>query len=84
MNFLHLEPHATRRKRKDPKNTKKGYPNIVKRDFKPTAPNEIYTTDITYIHSNFAKDGFYIDCFNNEIFGVTLSENPDTKLVMKL
>jgi putative transposase len=88
MNFLHLTPHTYERKRKDPKNTEKGFKNILKRNFKPVAPNEIYTTDITYIHSIYAKKGFYylsffVDCFNNEIIGAVLSENPNTKLVMR-
>ncbi|GHU51756.1 hypothetical protein FACS189496_0680 [Bacilli bacterium] len=88
MNLLKLKPCKFKTKRKDPKNTKRGYKNIVNRDFKPLFPNEVYTTDITYIHSNYAKGSFYylsffVDCFNNEIFGITLSENPDTKLVMR-
>ncbi|MDR2410304.1 MAG: IS3 family transposase [Bacteroidales bacterium] len=88
MNFLHLKPCVFRRKRIDPKNTKIGFKNIIKRKFNPIAPNEIYTTDITYIHSAYATKGFYylsffIDCFNNEIIGATISENPNTKLVMK-
>jgi transposase InsO family protein len=88
MNLLNLHPCKFKRKRIDLKNTKRGFRNVLKRDFKPLSPNEVYTTDITYIHSNYAKGGFYylsffVDCFNNEIFGVTISENPDTKLVMR-
>jgi transposase InsO family protein len=88
MHLLNLKPHAYTRKRKDPKSTNKGFSNVIKRKFKSLAPNEVYTTDITYIHSNFAKEGFfylnfYVDCFNNGIFGITLSEHPDTKLVMR-
>ena len=87
MNLLSLKPCAYIRKRYDPKNTKKGYENLVDRNFKAQTPNEVYTTDITYIHSKFSKNGFYylsffVDCFNNEILGVTISENPNTKLVM--
>jgi hypothetical protein len=60
MNLLHLKPHAYAKKRRDPKNTNRGFNNVIKRKFKSLSPNEMYTTDITYIHSNFAEDGFFI------------------------
>lgn len=88
MNFLHLTPCKFKRKRIDPKNTKQGFRHVVRRNFKPLTPNEIYTTDITYIHSQYAQKGFFylsffVDCFNNEIIGATISEKPNTKLVMR-
>ena len=52
----------------------KKYPNIVK-EFIPTAPNQLWVSDITYIH---LKDGFaYLslitDAYSHKIVGFYLS-----------
>ncbi|WP_165008677.1 DDE-type integrase/transposase/recombinase [Neisseria yangbaofengii] len=59
-------------------------PNLLKRDFTAGKPNEIWLADITEIK---AKDGNRLcispipDCFNSEIFSVTLSRHPNRKQV---
>ena len=72
---------VTRRKRKGfittlSKHRFKRYPNIVK-DFIPIAPNQLWVSDITYIH---LKDGFaYLslitDAYSRKIVGFYLSKD---------
>lgn len=87
MNIHNLHPYCNEHKRKDPKNTKVGFDNLCALNSKPTAPHQIYTTDITYIRSFYAKNGFYyltfyVDLFNNEISGIELSDSPNVELVI--
>lgn len=72
---------VTRRKRKGfittlSKHRFKRYPNIIK-NFIPIAPNQLWVSDITYIH---LKDGFaYLslitDAYSRKIVGFYLSKN---------
>ncbi|UXE68759.1 MAG: IS3 family transposase [Chryseotalea sp. WA131a] len=71
---------VTKRKRRGPvttlsKHRFKKYPNIV-RDFIPVAPNQLWVSDITYIHLNegFAYLSLVTDAYSRKIVGFYLSE----------
>lgn len=58
--------------------------NILARDFKPTAPNKSWVSDITYIPIN-KKWGYLslvIDLFKRKAIGIAVSNKPDTTLVL--
>jgi transposase InsO family protein len=54
----------------------KKYPNII-RDFIPTAPNQLWVSDITYIHlsNNFAYLCLITDAYSRKIVGFYLSKD---------
>ncbi len=54
----------------------KKYPNII-RDFIPTAPNQLWVSDITYIHlaSDFAYLSLITDAYSRKIVGLYLSKD---------
>ena len=54
----------------------KKYPNII-RDFIPVAPNQLWVSDITYIHlpDNFAYLSLITDAYSHKIVGFYLSKN---------
>jgi transposase InsO family protein len=58
-------------------------PNILKRDFKTTHPNQKWATDVTEF--NISGNKLYlspiIDLFNGEIIGYDLSERPNFKQI---
>jgi putative transposase len=59
--------------------------NILNRDFKPTAPNSVWVTDITYVHT---LDGFVyltsvMDLFSRKIIGWHVSNSLSTEHVIK-
>lgn len=62
----------------------KYYRNKLKKEFKQTAPNLVWVSDITYIR---VKDDFYhvcvvIDLFSRKVLAYKISKNIDTALVM--
>lgn len=70
-----------KRKRKGPKTTNSRhrfhkYPNIV-RDFIPTAPNQLWVSDITYIRlpEGFAYLSLLTDAYSRKIVGFSLSKD---------
>ncbi len=72
---------VTKRKRRGPvttlsKHRFKKYPNIV-RDFIPVAPNQLWVSDITYIHLNegFAYLSLITDAYSRKIVGFYLSKD---------
>jgi transposase InsO family protein len=72
---------VTKRKRRGPittlsKHRFKKYPNII-RDFIPTAPNQLWVSDITYIHTEngFAYLSLITDVYSHKIVGFYLSED---------
>jgi putative transposase len=76
---------VTRRKRKGPvttlsKHRFKKYPNII-RDFIPTAPNQLWVSDITYIHlaGSFAYLSLITDAYSRKIVGFYLSRDLSAK-----
>lgn len=54
----------------------KKYPNII-RDFTPIAPNQLWVSDITYIHlpNGFAYLSLITDAYSRKIVGFYLSED---------
>lgn len=54
----------------------KKYPNII-RDFIPIAPNQLWVSDITYIHlvDNFAYLSLITDAYSHKIVGFYLSKD---------
>lgn len=72
---------VTKRKRRGPvttlsKHRFKKYPNII-RDFIPTAPNQLWVSDITYIHleEGFAYLSLITDAYSRKIVGFYLSKD---------
>lgn len=58
-------------------------PNLLNRNFTPSAPNQIYAGDITYIHT---QEGWLylavvIDLFSRQIVGWSMSKRMKAKLV---
>jgi len=76
---------VTKRKRRGPvttlsKHRFKKYPNIV-RDFIPVAPNQLWVSDITYIHlhEGFAYLSLITDAYSRKIVGFYLSTDLSSK-----
>lgn len=72
---------VTKRKRRGPittfsKHRVKKYPNII-RDFIPTAPNQLWVSDITYIRlvGGFAYLSLITDAYSRKIVGFYLSKD---------
>lgn len=59
--------------------------NILDRDFKPVAPNTVWVTDITYIHtlSGFVYLTSVMDLFSRKIIGWHVSNSLSTEHVIK-
>jgi len=59
--------------------------NVLNREFKPTAPNSVWVTDITYIYtlSGFVYLTSVMDLFSRKIIGWNLSDNLSTEGVLK-
>jgi putative transposase len=75
----------TKRKRRGPvttlsKHRFKKYPNII-RGFIPTAPNQLWVSDITYIHltEGFAYLSLITDAYSRKIVGFCLSRDLSTR-----
>lgn len=58
----------------------KKYPNII-RDFIPTAPNQLWVSDITYIHlpNSFAYLSLITDAYSRKIVGFYMSKDLTAK-----
>lgn len=72
---------VTKRKRRGPittlsKHRYKKYPNII-RDFIPIAPNQLWVSDITYIHlkDSFAYLSLITDAYSHKIVGFYLGKD---------
>lgn len=79
---------AKRKRRKYPKTTKRrvgalAAPNLVKRDFNPLIPNQVWVSDITY--TDTADGWLYLaavmDLFDRGIIGWAMDEYMETSLV---
>ncbi len=59
--------------------------NLLKRAFSPTAPNQVWTGDVTYIRtqSGFCYLAVVIDLFSRNIVGFAMSDSPDSKLTIQ-
>lgn len=78
-----------RRKRRKPITTFsnhpfKKYPNLIK-DFEPTGPNQLWVSDITYIHlkDDFAYLSLITDAYSRKIVGFCLHHNLSAKGTIK-
>jgi transposase InsO family protein len=62
----------------------KKYPNLIK-DFEPTAPNQLWVSDITYIHlkDDFAYLSLITDAYSRKIVGFCLHHNLSAKGTIK-
>ncbi len=63
----------------------KAHDNILNRDFSPTAPNQVWTDDVTYVR---IKGGWYyiavvLDLYARRIVGFAVSDSPDSVLTAK-
>jgi len=61
-------------------------PNILKRDFAASRPNQKWTTDITQvnIHNQKLYLSPILDMYNGEIISYSISNNPDLKTVITM
>jgi putative transposase len=59
-------------------------PNLLNRNFNPSAPNEVWTSDITYIptHSGWVYHCAVMDLFAKKIIAWEVSNSPNTELVI--
>lgn len=59
-------------------------PHLLERNFEPTAPNSVWTSDITYIWTGegWSYLAVVLDLFARKIVGWAVSMNPDTNLVL--
>lgn len=58
-------------------------PNLLQRDFSPSKPNQVWTTDITYIHT---KEGWqylvvFLDLFSRQIVGWSMQAHMKADMV---
>jgi transposase InsO family protein len=62
----------------------KKYPNLIK-DFEPTAPNQLWVSDITYIHlkDDFAYLSLITDAYSRKIVGFCLHHDLSAKGTIK-
>lgn len=61
------------------------YPNVLNRNFKPTAPNRVWVTDITYIHTG---EGFIylnpvLDLFSRRVVSYAIDDCMDKTLPLR-
>ncbi|OBX84248.1 transposase [Moraxella atlantae] len=56
--------------------------SLLKRDFSPTAPNQVWTGDVTYIRTKqgWAYLAVVIDLYARNIVGFAMSDSPDSQL----
>lgn len=68
----------------DSKNTKRIAPNLLKRNFKTSAPNEVWVTDVTAIwtYRGWTYLAAILDLFSRRVVGWATSENNDTALAL--
>ena len=87
MKYLGLKAIIRKSKKKrEIKDMKNPYKNIIERNFKSSEPNKKWFTDVSYIE---IKNGWLylsiiIDGYNDEIISYTISSNNDNKLVMDM
>ena len=56
--------------------------NLLKREFSPAAPNQVWTGDVTYIRTKqgWAYLAVVIDLYARNIVGFAVSDSPDSQL----
>jgi hypothetical protein len=60
-------------------------PNVVQRDFEPSAPNEVWAGDVTYIatHEGWAYLAVLLDLCSRRVVGWAMSDTNDTSLALE-
>jgi putative transposase len=73
-------PYAMLRKAQESKVCK----HLLERDFSPAEPNQVWTSDITYIWTRTGWNylAVVLDLFSRRIVGWSVSDKPDTGLVL--
>jgi putative transposase len=73
------------RRTTDSKHTDPIAPNVVHRQFEPSAPNEVRAGDVTYIatHEGWAYLAVLLDLCSRRVVGWAMSEANDTRLALK-
>ncbi|WHX42845.1 IS3 family transposase [Mesobacillus sp. AQ2] len=69
----------------DSNHDKRTYPNVLDRNFNPKAPNKVWVTDITYIHTG---EGFIylnpvIDLFSRRVISYAIDDNMEHTLPLR-
>ena len=61
-------------------------PNVINRDFKASAPDQKWTTDVTQVKIKDKKIYLLpiLDMFNGEIVSYTISDSPDLEMVITM
>ena len=63
----------------------KTHENLLNRNFSPTAPNQVWTGDVTYIRikGGFSYLAVVLDLYARRIVGFAISDSPDSVLTAK-
>ena len=84
-NYLKVRPRKRKPRTTDSTHGLPTYPNIIK-DFIPTAPNQLWVSDITYIEisridclSSFCFLSLVLDAYTKEIVGYSIGRSLDKK-----
>ena len=66
-------------------NTHKTHGNLLNRNFSPTAPNQVWTGDVTYIRikGGWCYLAVTLDLYAHRIVGFSVSDSPDSALTAK-
>ena len=61
-------------------------PNVINRDFRASAPNQKWATDVTQVCIHDVKTYFspIMDMYNGEIVAYTISRSPDLKMALDM
>jgi putative transposase len=75
-----LSPYSILKKASEPKVCA----HLLQRDFSPSRPNLVWTSDITYIwtRSGWAYLAVVLDLYSRKVIGWSVSDRPDTALVI--
>lgn len=73
-------PYSILKKASEPKVCE----HLLQRNFSPPSPNQVWTSDITYIWTQFgwAYLAVVLDLYSRKVIGWSVSEKPDTALVV--
>src|SRR5579859_4787894 len=73
------------RRTTDSKHTDPIAPNVVQRQFEPSAPNEVWAGDVTYIATleGWAYLAVLLDLCSRRVVGWAMSETNDTRLALE-
>ena len=83
-NAIFAQLRRNHRNKNTGKEKKDVAPNLLNRNFNPSAPNKVWTSDITYIptHSGWVYHCAVMDLFAKQIIAWEVSTSPNTELVI--